>query len=201
MNHLTELGKDLLNAEMEDMNDLMDSDAKNHNLWQYRQWMVKKFSLPIEKEYEMVEDLLLADSWNNSAWNYRRWLCSLAAPELQPMILVRETKFALRWLMRNPGNEAIINYVLGFYPDPSSSTTELAQSHHSLKETVDQLEGTVANNSPLFMELNANLAWAMNDKEKAQRVSFVGTPCCNCNRVADLPGVKRACCHSTQRVI
>lgn len=58
-------------TEISDLNEILDEDAKNHNAWQYRQWMVSHFSLPIESEYEMVEDLIIADCNNNSAWNYR----------------------------------------------------------------------------------------------------------------------------------
>lgn len=49
-------------------------DAKNIHCWQYRQWLLRHFGLPIDSELEYTETLLKNDVYNNSAWNHRYFL-------------------------------------------------------------------------------------------------------------------------------
>lgn len=52
-------------------------DAKNYHAWQYRQWLVKHFDLPLETELSLTNILLSIDAHNNSAWNHRQFIQSM----------------------------------------------------------------------------------------------------------------------------
>lgn len=49
-------------------------DAKNIHCWQYRQWLVRHYNLPLESELKYTDTLLNQDVYNNSAWNHRMFL-------------------------------------------------------------------------------------------------------------------------------
>ena len=57
--------------------DLDGIDAKNYHAWQYRQWLVKRFELPLEAELSLTSTLLSIDAHNNSAWNHRQFIQSM----------------------------------------------------------------------------------------------------------------------------
>lgn len=181
VDRLLNIQPSLAEEEIDAIELLADEDTKNHNYWEYRQWLVQRAKLPIEREYTMIEDLILSDARNNSVWNYREWLCSLSAPEHLDSVRKRETKYALTWLERTPDNEAVVNYLLGWYEDPSAGEQSAAKrsatakkliplrnAHPLLKSTILKL----LSESPtaFILDIAAKIAWSEGNIHEAFKI-------------------------------
>lgn len=62
-----------LDAEMEFMGEIFDSDRKNYHAWSYRIWLIERFQL-WESELDFVSQMLNLDKGNNSVWSYRNFI-------------------------------------------------------------------------------------------------------------------------------
>lgn len=83
-------------------------DQKNYHAWQYRQWLVRRFSLPAAPELALTERLIEEDAFNNSAWNHRAFIVHRMEPP--GLDKASELLFADQRLARYPSNRSAHNY-------------------------------------------------------------------------------------------
>lgn len=112
-------------------------DAKNIHCWQYRQWLLRHFNLPIEPELEYIKELLKNDVYNNSAWNHRFFLIKNSEEGFK----IEEFENILSFLNgSNEDNECFWNYLAALLNECPLLTIDYVIS--KLKEIVGSPDQT-----------------------------------------------------------
>lgn len=66
---------ELIDQELEFMDEVFESDAKNYHGWSHKIWLIERFELWGElRHIEFIETLLDNDVRNNSAWSFRYYI-------------------------------------------------------------------------------------------------------------------------------
>ena len=67
--------KELIDNELQFMDEIFESDAKNYHGWSHKIWLIERYELWTEARHlEFLEDLLDKDVNNNSVWSFRYFL-------------------------------------------------------------------------------------------------------------------------------
>ena len=97
--------------ELSFLADVIKNDSKNYHSWQYRQWLLKTYSLWSD-ELEYVDQLLIDDIRNNSAWNQRYFVIAHTTG-FKDEIVERELDYVEQRIRSYPENESAWNYLRG----------------------------------------------------------------------------------------
>lgn len=104
---------------------MLSLDAKNHHVWLYRNWYVKKFNLFDDiEELSSVDSLINEDARNNSAWTHRFFLL-FSNKTATAVTFEREIEYAKEKIDLCPQNPSSWNYLHGIYRESKRSLTEL----------------------------------------------------------------------------
>lgn len=101
----------LTNNELRFIASIIQDDSKNYHAWQYRQWILKTYSLWSD-ELNYVDQLLNQDIRNNSAWNQRYFVIAHTTG-FKDDIVERELDYVEKRIQLNPDNESAWNYLRG----------------------------------------------------------------------------------------
>lgn len=102
-------------------------DSKNIHCWQYRQWLVRHFNVPLQSEFDYTEELLSEDIYNNSAWNHQMFLIKSSEEykNNKNSFLLIEFENILKYLDEsNEDNECFWNYLAALMKDCNALTLE-----------------------------------------------------------------------------
>lgn len=91
--------------------EIIHADSKNYHAWQYRQWVLKTYSLWSD-ELAFVDKLLGEDIRNNSAWNQRYFVIAHTTG-FRDEIVERELDYVEKRIEGYPDNESAWNYLRG----------------------------------------------------------------------------------------
>lgn len=120
-------------------------DSKNIHCWQYRQWLLRHFDLPIDPEVEYVDALLKEDVYNNSAWNHRFFLIesSNLYKENKDQCLKLEISSILNFIDKsNEDNECFWNYLVAIIQESSETDFLIDDVISKLSSLIDPPETT-----------------------------------------------------------
>ena len=101
----------LISDELSFVADVLSHDSKNYHAWQYRQWLLKTYSLWFD-ELQYVDHLLSEDIRNNSAWNQRYFVIAHTTG-FKDEIIERELDYVEKCIESYPNNESAWNYLRG----------------------------------------------------------------------------------------
>ena len=108
-----------LEAEMEFLTEIFESDRKNYHAWSYRIWLIERFQLWVD-ELQFVDDMLKIDKGNNSVWSYRYFILNKAPTGLFKEhtpgsigFVSEEIDVAGNWLLKDISNESAYVYFRG----------------------------------------------------------------------------------------
>ena len=92
---------------------MFESDGKNYHAWSYKLWLVEKFQLYGEEEWDLVNEELQDQVTNNSLWSYRYFLTMKTKPYSLELVQ-SEVQYALEKLKLDYTNEAAWVYLRGY---------------------------------------------------------------------------------------
>lgn len=104
---------------------MISMDEKNHHVWLYRNWFVKRFKLYDDSgELEFVNKLIDKDARNNSAWTHKFFLL-FSRNDASENIVAQELVFCKEKIALCPQNPSLWNYLLGIYASQERLLVEL----------------------------------------------------------------------------
>ncbi|KAK2956234.1 putative Protein farnesyltransferase/geranylgeranyltransferase type-1 subunit alpha [Blattamonas nauphoetae] len=163
---------------------VLQKDAKHFHAWAHRIWMLEQYG-GWEQELDYSKRLITEDPFNNSAWNHRFQALSRVSPtdpSLQPVsssprrtgllldvnVVKSEIEFASTFLKAPEGywNEAIWNYLRGFY-----SKTGASYTHEEIPETSILAESIACDHPDNAREAVALLVDVLCEKNQPEHYS------------------------------
>lgn len=94
---------------------MLDADCKNHHVWLYRWWLVRRFKLDTPEELEWVLSMLAQDLRNNLAWSHRYLVVFSMGGAISDDVVRREIDYTEKAIAQCPQNPLSWNYLRGIY--------------------------------------------------------------------------------------
>lgn len=112
--HATTEGEFDAKRELPLIGAMLDADAKNHHVWLYRWWLVRRFQLNTPEEIEWVLTMISHDLRNNLAWSHR-YLVVFGMGPVSDAVVRRELDYAETAVAQCPQNPLSWNYLRGIH--------------------------------------------------------------------------------------
>ena len=113
--------KDIFVKELQFLDQMYASDAKNYHCWSHKIWFIERYSLWNEDQHlQFVDNMLDNDVRNNSVWSFRYFIIMRRAEKCEGQLpfgkelVEREAKYVMEKRLKDDWkNEAAWSYLRG----------------------------------------------------------------------------------------